>query len=285
VVVEALLLLSLIVWKVWPAGSPKPPDAPTVDSAGSPGPPRAPTVDLADSAKRPNTLTVDLGNGVELDLILIRPGTFTMGSETNGKADQTPAHSVTIAKPFYIGKYEVTQEQWQAVMGANPSVINGARLPVENVSWNDCQEFVGKLNEEFPGRSFRLPTEAEWEYACRSGRATVYCFGDEPGALSDYAWFAGNADQTSHPVGEKMPNAWGLYDMHGNVWERCQSLYRHYPYADDGREDLGSTAPRAVRGGSWHSGPEFCRSADRLSGRPTPRYDNFGCRVALTVEE
>ena len=207
-----------------------------------------------------------------------------MGSES-GSHDEQPIHEVKIVNPFYLGRYEVTQEQWETVMGTNPSIFRGLKLPVENVSWNDCQAFIVELKEKLPDKGFRLPTEAEWEYACRASGNATYCFGDDEYALGEYAWFAANSDQMTHEVGMKKPNAWGLHDMHGNVWERCQSLYRPYPYAEDSREDLDSQAPRTVRGGSWHSGPEFCRSSDRLSGRPTRRYDNFGFRLVLEVEE
>jgi formylglycine-generating enzyme required for sulfatase activity len=165
-----------------------------------------------------------------MEFVLMPAGTFTMGSpasDPNAYDDEKPAHQVTISKPFYMGKYEVTQAQWKAVMGSenNPSYFKGDSLPVDHVSWRDVQEFIQKLNrreEQASGVFCRLPTEAEWEYAARAGTTTLYSFGDDAAELDDYAWYAGNADHTSYPVGQKKPNAWGLYDMHGNVSEWCQ---------------------------------------------------------------
>jgi len=216
---------------------------------------------------------VDLGGGVTLDLVLIRPGTFTMGSDEGG---DERAHQVTLTKPFYLGKTEVTQEQWQQVMGGNPSEFKDAKNPVENVSWDDCQEFVVKLRKKVPGQTFRLPTEAEWEYSCRAGTT-----GDYAGNLDDMAWYDDNSGSKTHPVGQKKPNAWGLYDMHGNVWEWCADWYGDDPHGavtDPTGPNTGSA--RVYRGGSWTSGGSRCRSAYRY--RSTPDYRSFyvGFRVA-----
>ncbi|MEI6178599.1 MAG: SUMF1/EgtB/PvdO family nonheme iron enzyme, partial [Verrucomicrobiota bacterium] len=173
---------------------------------------------------------IDLGGGVTMEFVLIQPGSFMMGSDEGTTAiEGVPVHKVTLTKPYGIGKYEVTQEQWEKIMGANPSYFQGPKNPVDSVTWNDCQSFVAKLNAKAPGRSFRLPTEAEWEYACRAGSTAAYCFREGKGSLADYAWSRSNADNTNHPVGQKKPNAWGLHDMHGNVVEWCADRYGEYP--------------------------------------------------------
>ena len=137
---------------------------------------------------------------------------------------------MTITKPFYLGKYEVTQEQWEAVMGSNPSHFKGPKNPVEQVSWDDCQQFLVKLNAKSGGQGskFVLPTEAQWEYACRAGSTGKFCFGDDEKQLGEYAWYEANSGDKTHPVGEKKPNTFGLHDMHGNVWEWCQDWYGEY---------------------------------------------------------
>jgi len=230
---------------------------------------------------------VDLGGGVKLELVLIPAGRFRMGSQAGQDDPQRVGHQwVLITKPFYIGKYEVTQEVWQKVMGTNPSVDRGAKNPVEEVSWDDCQEFLKKLNalpHPHPspfGRGskgeglFRLPTEAEWEWACRAGTKTRFCFGDEESGLADYGWYDGNSGSTMHPVGAKKPNAWGLYDCHGNVWEWCGDWcdeYSHgwWPKADPTGPPTG--AGRVSRGGSWGSNAVACRSAVRYCCHPSYR--------------
>lgn len=166
---------------------------------------------------------------------------------------------------FKIGKYPITQEQYQAVMGVNPSHFQGnPRNPVESVSYDDAQAFCQKLSQ-LTGKNYRLPTEAEWEYACRAGTTTDYYFGDDYRQLGDYAWYFDNSQGTTHPVGQKKPNDWGLYDMHGNVWEWCQKEF-------------------CMRGGSWGSDPSICRSAFRYYDiRRIYRSSNDGFRVAETV--
>jgi len=219
------------------------------------------------------TLLVDLGGGVTLDLVLIRPGTFTMGSDKGGGER---AHQVTLTKPFYLGKYEVTQEQWQQIMGGNPSRFKGAKNPVEMVSWDDCQEFMGKLRKKLPGQMFRLPTEAEWEYACRAGTTGEYA-----GDLDAMAWYDSNSGSKTHPVGGKKPNAWGLYDMHGNVGEWCADWYGDYPNSavtDPTSSNTGSY--RVIRGGFWYGSACYCRAADRYGYTPTGGNDYIGFRVA-----
>jgi formylglycine-generating enzyme required for sulfatase activity len=223
-------------------------------------------------------INLGLGGGVKLDLVLIRPGTFLMGSE-KGFDDEKPVHEVTISQPFYLGKYEVTQAQWKAVMGSNPSGFKGATLPVEQVSWEDCQEFIEKLNSKGIG-TFRLPTEAEWEYACRAGTT-----GDYAGNLDEMAWYETNSGKTTHPVGTKKANPWGLYDMHGNVWEWCQDWYGDYPTGavQDPAGAAGGSA-RVNRGGSWNDNAGDCLSASRLWYSPSLRIYDLGFRLVRAVQ-
>lgn len=179
----------------------------------------------------PKELAVDLGGGVKMEMVFIPAGSFLMGVDAARFIDLAkPVHKVRITKPFYLGKYEVTQEQWQAVMGDNPSHFKGPKNPVETLSWDDCQQFLVKLNAKSGGQGgkFVLPTEAQWEYACRAGSAGKFCFGDDEKQLGEYAWYAKNSDGKTHAVGGKKPNTFGLHDMHGNVWEWCQDWYGAY---------------------------------------------------------
>src|SRR5262249_24141391 len=174
--------------------------------------------------------TVEPHMGKRLDMPFFRTpgGEFLMGS-ADGYGDERPVHTVRISQPFYLGQYAVTQGQWQAVMGSNPSQFTGdPNRPVETVSWEDVQEFIRRLHAREGGATYRLPTEAEWEYAARAGSTTAYGFGDDPRQLSEYAWYSENAGRQTHPVGQLKPNAWGLYDMHGNVWEWVQDWYGPY---------------------------------------------------------
>jgi len=230
-------------------------------------------------------LVVDLGGGVKMEFVLIRPGTFLMGNPKSeaGRSDDETQHKVTLTKPFYMGKHEVTQGQWTKVMGSNPSDFKNAgdNAPVENVSWDDCQTFLRKLGEKAPGKTFRLPTEAEWEYACRAGTTTKFCFGDDEGGLTEYGWFTSNSGSTTHPAGEKKPNAWGLYDMHGNVGEWCADWYGENKGDATNPVGAASGTHRVLRGGGWVCNAYFCRSAYR--DRSTPDYadDARGLRLSL----
>jgi len=233
-------------------------------------------------------ITLELRGGVVMHLVLIPPGSFTMG-DADGSADERPVHKVNITEAFYLGKYEVTQEQWQAVMRENPAQFEDPNSPVEQVSWKDCQAFVACLNSRargagFKGR-FRLPTEAEWEHACRAGSTTRYCFGDDENGLYEYGWYSDNAQDRTHPVGEKKPNAWGLHDMHGNVWEWCADWYDSDYYEGSPTDDPKGPATgsyRVFRGGSFRAGS--CRSAIRFWSRPDFRDDYSGLRVACSVD-
>jgi len=238
----------------------------------------------------------EITNSIGMKLVLIPNGTFQMGSppsEEDRSSDERQ-HEVTISKDYYLGVTEVTQEQYEKVMGKNPSEFQGGKIkgnslnhPVELVSWEDAVEFCRKLSElpeeKAAGRVYRLPTEAEWEYACRAGSKTVFHFGDDPGSLGDYAWFEENANSQTHPVGQKKPNPWGLYDMHGNVWEWCSDWYGDYPkgaVTDPGGPNEGSR--RVFRGGSWDYLAAHCRSALRGGFLPSIRFSSIGFRVALS---
>ena len=189
-----------------------------------------------------------------------------------------------MTKAFELGVYEVTQEQYEAVMGENPSRFKGAQNPVEKVSWDDAVEFCRQLSalpaEKASGYVYRLPTEAEWEYACRAGTTTVYSFGDSDSELGDYAWYDKNSGKTTHPVGGRKPNAWGLYDMHGNVWEWCQDRYGDLP-SGSVTDPLGASSgsDRVYRGGSWSNFSGICRSAFRIRFTPVNRNLTSGFRV------
>jgi len=234
----------------------------------------------------PKELTLDLGGGVMMKLVLIPAGKFMMGSPDSEQGrikDEGPQHEVTISKPFYMGVTEVTQAQYEAVMGTNPSDFKGATNPVERVSWNDAAEFCKKLSEK-TRQAVRLPTEAEWEYACRSGTTTRFFFGDEDSVLGDYAWYDGNSGRTTHPVGQKKPNAWGLYDMHGNVEELCAD--RDGDYTKEVVTDPQGPASgeyRGLRGGAWNINPSSCRSAYRSGCTPDLRSNGYGFRVVVSV--
>ena len=207
-------------------------------------------------------------NSIGMEFVLIPAGEFDMGSPSNEverSDDEGPIHRVKISKVFYMGKYEITQKQWLDVMGSNPSYFKGDNLPVENVSWRDVQDFIKKLNEMEDMNKYRLPSEAEWEYAARAGTTTRYSFGDDESNLGYYAWYDANAGSKTHPVGQKKPNLWGLYDMHGNVWEWVQDTY-HSNYngaPTDGSAWERNASVRVIRGESWAGSVRYCRSAKR----------------------
>jgi formylglycine-generating enzyme required for sulfatase activity len=229
-------------------------------------------------------------NSIGMEFMLIPAGEFMMGSSATDKRvldNERPQHRVTISKPFYLGKFEVTQGQWEAVMGNNPSYFKGRKNPVEQVSWDDVQVFIQRLNQKEGTKKYRLPTEAEWEYAARAGTTSTYSFGNDARSLGQYAWYEGNSGKKTHPVGQKEPNAWGLYDMHGNVREWVQDWYgeRYYsssPPTDPKGPSSGSL--RVFRGGGWLSFAGGCRSACRFDFRPGYRGDGGGFRLALSPE-
>ncbi len=222
------------------------------------------------------TTTITLPGGVELAMVWCPPGTFMR----EGEGFREELHQVTLTKGFWIGKTEVTQAQWKSVMGSNPSDHKGDDLPVERVTWDDCQEFCEKLGVQ-------LPTEAQWEYACRAGSTGSFA---GSGNLDEMGWYDDNSGGETHPVEQKTPNAWGLYDMHGNVWEWCADRYGDYPRgAVTDPEGSSSGSGRVRRGGSWDSSASDCTSSGRSRGDPSLAslnygYD-FGFRLVRTLSE
>ena len=233
---------------------------------------------------------------INLEMVKCPEGSFMMGSpeEELGRNIDEKLHLVTITKPFYIGKYEVTQSQYSALMDKNPSNFIGANNPVEMVSYEDAKAFCDKMNLKYlnilpKGYKFALPTEAQWEYACRAGTNTALNNGKNltkaEGAcpnLDEVGWYAENSGKTTHEVGKKKPNTWGIYDMHGNVWEWCRDWYDEYP-KDDVTDPTGaySGSFRVRRGGSWDGLAGGCRSAYRNDFNPDFRILNLGFRLAL----
>jgi formylglycine-generating enzyme required for sulfatase activity len=222
----------------------------------------------------------EVRNSIGMEFVLIPAGEFLMGSN-DGRADERPVHKVGISQPFYLGRYTVTQAQWEAVMGNNPSCVKSdPNRPVDNISWEEVQKFIQWLNAREDGKSYRLPTEAEWEYAARAGSSTAYCFGNDESRLGEYAWYEANAGGQTHPVGQLRPNAWGLYDIHGNVWEWVQDWYEEYPAeAVTDPQGPSSGSDRVHRGGSWCNYARLCRSAHCDFDTPGFRYSYLGFRL------
>jgi len=224
----------------------------------------------------------DLGNGVKVELVYIPAGEFMMGSpDGEGDSDEHPRHKVVIAKPFYMGKYPVTQEQWEAVMGNNPSYFKGKKFPVEQVSWNDAKEFCKKLSERL-GEKLDLPSEAMWEYTCRAGTTTKYSFGDIiTSELANY--WASEIKQTTE-VGKYPANAFGLYDMHGNVWEWCEDVwhenYNGAPTDGSAWVKGGNSNKHLLRGGSWDNDDDYLLCASRNGVGTTFRNYFWGFRFS-----
>ena len=206
-------------------------------------------------------------------------GTSEQGSDAYD--DEKHTHSVTLSS-YYICKYEVTQALWRAVMGNNPSNFKGDNLPVECVSWDDCQTFINRLNS-YTGRNFRLPTEAEWEFAARGGNYSRHYKYSGSNYISDVAWYDGNSSYRTHPVGTKQANELGLYDMSGNVWEWCSDWYGSYSsYSQNDPTGPNSGSNRVKRGGSWSNGARGCRSTNRSNYAPGIRDDGLGLRLVLS---
>ncbi len=228
---------------------------------------------------------IKVENVYEIDMVFVKGGTFTMGSPTSEafKFGDETQHLVTLSD-FYIGKYEVTQKQWKEIMGSNPSAFSGCdNCPVEQVSWNDVQEFIKKLNQK-TGKNYRLPTEAEWEFAARGGnqsKGTIYSGSNN---IDEVAWDNNNSGNKSHPVGMKKANELGLYDMSGNVWEWCNDWYEEYPSGSQTNPKGPSSGTlRVLRGGSWDYRTQFCRSARRNNFNPDKHVNYFGFRMAASA--
>jgi formylglycine-generating enzyme required for sulfatase activity len=234
------------------------------------------------------TQASDYTNSIGMEFIQIEAGCFNMGRNSKlriGGDDELPRHKVCIKKPFLLGKTEVTQKQWVEVMKRNPSRFKGDNKPVERVSWKDVQIFIKHLDKNEGGKHYRLPTEAEWEYAARAGSDSIYHFGDDIKTLTEYAWFSANSDKHTHPVAQKKPNQWGLYDMHGNVHEWVQDLYGSDYYRKSTTDDppgADSGWMRVYRGGSWFYHAGGLRSTDRNGGWSGVRYNALGFRLLRT---
>ena len=218
-----------------------------------------------------------MADGIEMEFVRVGEGRFTMGGESTG----IERHNASIAPPFFLGKFEVTQEQWELVMGTNPSLNKRPKNPVNRVSWSDCQQFVEQLNQRYhrAGRRFCLPTEAQWEYACRANEdLSIYMAASGASLLDNYAWHVGNSGNDLHPVGGKMPNPWGFYDMLGNVAEWCEDdpdLPLINPYAPGNH---------VVRGGGYHDGDAMCNPQGRHVRRDVVPFRFDGLRVACVEE-
>ncbi|MBN2431699.1 MAG: formylglycine-generating enzyme family protein [Acidobacteria bacterium] len=270
-----LLVLSLgfISWTETTAGS-----TPSAAAAGDTVPPA------------PAAFTNEFG----MDFVYLPPGEFMMGSD-QGAPNERPVHRVQITRGYYLQTTELTQRQWTAVMGTRPweavrHAPSGPDYPAVGVSWEDARAFVAALSEK-SGRTYRLPTEAEWEYACRAGTTTEFYYGDERSGLGDYGWYVDNTVRVglehAQPVARKKPNAWGLYDMHGNVWEWCadhfsEDYYARSPLADPAGPESGY--PRVLRGGAYDQPPRYCRSAIRIKYFADNSYAYIGFRILAEAE-
>jgi formylglycine-generating enzyme required for sulfatase activity len=228
-------------------------------------------------------------NSIDMEFVKIPSGEFLMGApeeEEYSDREERPVHQVTIGNDFYVGVYEVTQDQWEKVMGENPSYFtDDGDLPVEKVSWAEVNEFIETLNEMEGTEGYRLPTEAEWEYAARADTETAFWFGDDASMLADYGWFDDNSEDKTRPVGMKEANPWGLYDVHGNVAEWVQDEYHsNYNKAPtDGSEWTNGVDRRVIRGGSWDNAEVNCRSASRDSIGEGSRVNYIGFRLVKEI--
>jgi formylglycine-generating enzyme required for sulfatase activity len=231
-------------------------------------------------------------NSIGMIFMQVEPGTFFMG-DLKGESDERPLREVTISKPFYLGKFEVTQAEWTRVMGSNPSLFQGANRPVDSVSWDMAKEFIKRLNNREGTLKYRLPTEAEWEYAARAGTNSTFYFGNDSSLLGKYEWFKANSGNETHEVGQKSPNPWGFHDLLGNVAEWVEDYYGEFYYMESPAKVTDPKGPpvgvyRVIRGGSRHDDPFHCRPADRLENEPDFVFDmirgSYGFRVAYSAQ-
>ena len=260
-----------------PVTKPKPAAKPKPKAKTKPAPRRNNT-SHSGSTSSTVSLSAELNKLIN-NMVYVSGGTFIMGGDES--SDQTPTHSVTLSS-YYICKYEVTQALWRAVMGSNPSKFKGDNLPVEQVSWNDCQTFINRLNN-YTGRNFRLPTEAEWEFAARGGNYSRHYKYSGSNYISDVAWYCDNSGNRTHPVGTKQANELGLYDMSGNVWEWCSDWYGSYSsYSQSNPTGATSGFGRVERGGNWCGLARYCCSSHRSYYAPGNSFDDLGLRLVLS---
>ena len=259
------------VTKPKPAAKPKP-------KAKTKPAPRRNNTSHSGSTSSTVSLSAELNKLIN-NMVYVSGGTFIMGGDES--SDQTPTHSVTLSS-YYICKYEVTQALWRAVMGSNPSKFKGDNLPVEQVSWNDCQTFINRLNS-YTGRNFRLPTEAEWEFAARGGNYSRHYKYSGSNYIGDVAWYTDNSGNRTHPVGTKQANELSLYDMSGNVWEWCSDWYGSYSsYSQSNPTGATSGFGRVERGGNWCGLARYCCSSHRSYYAPGNSFDDLGLRLVLS---
>jgi len=227
-----------------------------------------------------SVISVHSQKSFEPEMVFVEGGTFQMGSSSGASIEQ-PVHSVTLSS-FNIGKYEVTQAQWKAVMGSNPSFFSGCdNCPVESVSWNDVQDFIRKLNAQ-TGKNYRLPTEAEWEFSARGGKSSKGYTYSGSNDLNSVAWNSDNSGSETHAVGGEQANELGIYDMSGNVFEWCSDLYGEYSnYNEPNPTGASSGQSRVLRGGGWFNAASGCRAANRFRSDPGGRDSDFGFRLVL----
>jgi len=237
-----------------------------------------------DKKAAPEKFTLDLGGGVKMEFVKIKAGKFQMGADEAGRR---PVHEVTLTKDFWMQTTETTQAQWKAVTGDDPSEEKNDTNPVDSVSWDDCTAFFKKANEKLKDQlkeqTIGFPTEAQWEYACRAGSTGLFCFGDDAKSIEEYIWHEGNAERKPHPVAEKKPSAWGLYDIHGNVWEWCSDAYKEEYSAKAATDPVGPKAGdgRILRGGSFDNYPGAAESSNRKGNREDYRHKSFGIRPII----